>query len=254
MLVDTHAHLQWKVFDKDLEKVLDRARKADVNCIINIGYDLSGSKKAIKLAERYEGLCATVGFHPHNANQLNENVLNELRKLSAHPNVVAIGEIGLDYYRNLSPRKVQLKAFEAQLALAEEVGLPVVIHDRDAHADTLKMLSKFKGRIKGVMHCFSGSKEMADQCIKFNYYISFAGPVTFRNAYRLQAIAKKIDLDRILLETDSPWLAPQKERGKRNEPAFLIHIAEKIAELQGTSLDKLAETTANNAKRIFRFS
>jgi len=254
MLVDTHAHLQWQVFDKDLEKVLDRARKADVNCIINIGYDLSGSKKAIKLAERYEGLCATVGFHPHNANQLNENVLNELRKLSAHPNVVAIGEIGLDYYRNLSPRKVQLKAFEAQLALAEEVGLPVVIHDRDAHADTLKMLSKFKGRIKGVMHCFSGSKEMADQCIKFNYYISFAGPVTFRNAYRLQAIAKKIDLDRILLETDSPWLAPQKERGKRNEPAFLIHIAEKIAELQGTSLDKLAETTANNAKRIFRFS
>ena len=254
MLVDTHAHLQWQVFDKDLEKVLDRARKADVNCIINIGYDLSGSKKAIKLAERYEGLCATVGFHPHNANQLNENVLNELRKLSAHPNVVAIGEIGLDYYRNLSPRKVQLKAFEAQLALAEEVGLPVVIHDRDAHADTLKMLSKFKGRIKGVMHCFSGSKEMADQCIKSNYYISFAGPVTFRNAYRLQAIAKKIDLDRILLETDSPWLAPQKERGKRNEPAFLIHIAEKIAELQGTSLDKLAETTANNAKRIFRFS
>jgi len=254
MLVDTHAHLQWKVFDKDLEKVLDRARKADVNCIINIGYNLSGSKKAIKLAERYEGLCATVGFHPHNANQLNENVLNELRKLSAHPNVVAIGEIGLDYYRNLSPRKVQLKAFEAQLALAEEVGLPVVIHDRDVHADTLKMLSKFKGRIKGVMHCFSGSKEMADQCIKSNYYISFAGPITFPSAHRLQAIAKEIDLDRILLETDSPWLTPQKERGKRNEPAFLIHIAEKIAELQGTSLDKLAETTANNAKRIFRFS
>jgi len=138
--------------------------------------------------------------------------------------------------------------------LADQVGLPAVVHDRDAHADTLKMLSKFKGRIKGVMHCFSGSREMADQCIRFNYYISFAGPVTFPDAHRLQAIAKEIDMDRILLETDSPCLAPQEKRGKRNEPAFLVYIAEKIAELQGTSLDKLAETTTNNAKRIFRFS
>lgn len=252
MLVDTHAHLQWAIFDKDREHVISRARKVDVKYIINIGFDADGSREAIELAEKHKGLYATVGIHPHNASQLNENVLNKLRKLSENPKVVAIGEIGLDYYRNLSPREVQKKAFETQLLLAEELGLPVVIHDREAHIDTLETLSKFKGKIKGIMHCFSGSKEMAEQCVKSDFYVSFAGPVTFPNTHKLQEIAKWIDLNKILLETDSPWLAPQDMRGKRNEPAFLPFIAKKIAKLKGISVDELAEATTENAKEIFQ--
>ncbi|MBE0512064.1 TatD family hydrolase [Candidatus Bathyarchaeota archaeon] len=252
MLVDTHAHLQWASFGKDREKVISRAREVDVKYVVNIGFDLDGSREAIELAEKHEGLYATVGIHPHNASQLNENVLDKLRKLSENQKVVAVGEIGLDYYRNLSPREAQKKAFEAQLFLAEELGLPVVIHDREAHADTLEMLSKFKGRIKGIMHCFSGSREMAEQYIKSDFYISFAGPVTFPNSHKLHQIAKGIDLNKILLETDSPWLAPQEIRGKRNEPAFLLFIAKKIAKLKGISVDELAEATTENAKEIFQ--
>ncbi len=252
MLVDTHAHLQWASFNRDREKVVSRARKAGVEHIVNIGFDIEGSRKAIKLAEKYNGLCATVGIHPHNANQLNQNVLDELRKLSENPKVVAIGEIGLDYYRNLSPREAQKKAFEAQLFLAEELKLPVVIHNREAQVDTLKMLSKFEGKIDGIMHCFSGDREMAEWCIKSNFYISFAGPATFPNSHELRRIAKWTDLNKILLETDSPWLAPQNKRGKRNEPAFLPFIAKKIAELKGISMDELAEATTENAKEIFQ--
>ncbi len=254
MLVDTHAHLQWASFDRDREKVVDRARRADVKHIVNIGFDLDGSRKATELAEKHRGVYATVGVHPHNASQLNEAVLDGLARLSEDPKVVAIGEIGLDYYRNLSPRDAQKKAFEAQLFLAERLGLPVAIHDREAHADILKILSRFRGKMKGVMHCFSGSREMAEQCVKFGFYISFAGPVTFPNSRKLQQIVKEIDLDKILLETDSPWLAPQNMRGKRNEPAYLPFIAEKIADLKRISIDVLAEATTKNAKEIFQFS
>jgi len=252
MLVDTHAHLQWASFDKDREDVIRRARKVNVKYIVNIGFDLDGSKEAIELAEKHEGLYATVGIHPHNASQLNENILDKLRKLSENPKVVAIGETGLDYYRNLSPKEAQKKAFEAQLFLAEELGLPVVIHDREAHADTLEILSKFKGKINGIMHCFSGSREMAEQCIKSDFYISFAGPVTFPSSYKLHETAKGIDLNKILLETDSPWLAPQEMLGKRNEPAFVLFTAKKIAMLKGISVDELAEATTENAKEIFQ--
>jgi TatD DNase family protein len=251
MLIDSHAHLQWRSFGQDREKVINLAKEADVKYIVNIGYDLEGSKKAIELAEKYEGLYATVGIHPHNASELNEDILDSLRQLSESPKVVAIGEIGLDYYRNLSPKAVQQKAFEAQLILAQELKLPVVIHDREAHVDVLSTLSKFEG-LKGVIHCFSGSLEMAEQYVKMNYYISFAGPVTFPNAYELHESAKLIDLNNILLETDCPWLAPQKMRGKRNEPAFLLFTAEKIANLRGISLAELAEATAKNAKRIYQ--
>jgi len=252
MLVDTHAHLQWASFDKDREKVINRAKKAGVEYIVNIGFDVDGSIKGIDLAEKHKGLYATVGIHPHNANQFNHKVLDKLRKLSENPKVVAIGEIGLDYYRNLSPRQAQKEAFEAQLLLAKELELPVVIHDREAHADTLEILSKFKEEITIIMHCFSGSKEMAEQCVKSNFYISFAGPITFPNSRKLHEIAKWIKLNKILLETDSPWLAPQDMRGKRNEPAFLAFTAKKIAELKRISMDKLAEATTENAKEIFQ--
>lgn len=252
MLVDSHAHLQWASFDKDREDVIKRAREAGVEQIVNIGFDIWGSRRAVELAENHEGLFATVGIHPHNASQLNKKILNELRRLPQRRKVVAIGEIGLDYYRNLSPREIQKKAFEAQLVLAEELRLPVVIHDREAHAEILEMLSKFKGKVHGIMHCFSGSREMAEQYIELNFYVSLAGPVTFPNSYRLHEIAKCIDLKRLLLETDSPWLAPQDVRGKRNEPAFLTFIAKKIAELKEIPLSEVVEATTENAKRIFQ--
>ena len=254
MLVDTHAHLQWASFDRDREEVIRRAREAGVENIVNIGFDVEGGKKAIELAEKHAGVSATVGIHPHNASQLNQDVLNVLRKLSENPKVVAIGEIGLDYYRNLSPRESQKKAFEAQLSLAEELRLPVVIHDRNAHADILEILSRLKGKMKIIMHCFSGSREMAEQCLRYGFYISFAGPVTFPNARRLHEAAKMIDVNKILLETDSPWLAPQEVRGKRNEPAFLPFIAKKMADLKGISMDKLAEATTKNAREAFQLS
>ena len=252
MLVDTHAHLQWATFDDDREEVIRRAREVGVECIVNIGFDVVGSRRGVELAEKHEGLYATVGIHPHNASQFDRNVLGELRRVSEHPKAVAIGEIGLDYYRNLSPRTAQRSAFEAQLSLAEELGLPVVIHDRDAHMDTLEILAKFKGRLNGIMHCFSGSREMAEQCIKSGFYISFAGPVTFPSSHKLQTIARWIDLNKILLETDSPWLAPQKMRGQRNEPAFLPFIARKIAELKKIPLVELAKVTTKSAKEIFQ--
>ena len=252
MLVDSHAHLQWASFDRDREEVIGRAREVGVEYIVNIGFDVDGSRRAVELAERFEGLYATVGIHPHNASQMNDVVLDELRGLARHTKVVAIGEIGLDYYRNLSPRAAQRSAFEAQLGLAEELGLPVVVHDREAHEEVLEVLMGFEGRVEGVMHCFSGSREMAERCVRSGFYVSFAGPVTFPNAHRLQEIARWIDLSKILLETDSPWLTPQQMRGKRNEPAFLLFIAKQIAKLKGISLDELAETTTRNAKERFQ--
>ncbi len=254
MLFDSHAHLQWSSFDVDREKVMARAKAANVDYTINIGYDLEGSNKAVSLAEKHDGFYATVGIHPHSADGFNEEVMNSLRKLSENSKVVAIGEIGLDYYRNLSARPAQQKAFEAQMALAQELKLPVVIHDRNANEDVFKEVSSFKGKVHGVMHCFSGSLDMAEQCIKMGYYISFAGPVTYPNAHNLQETARNIALDKILIETDCPWLAPQQVRGKRNEPAFLTFTAEKMAQLRGISLDELAAATTNNAKRIFHLS
>ena len=252
MLVDSHAHLQWASFDKDREDVIKRAREAGVERIVNIGFDIWGSRRAVELAEKHEGLYATVGIHPHNASQLNQEVLDELRKLSQRRKVVAIGEIGLDYYRNLSPRETQKKAFEAQLILAEELRLPVVIHDREAHNEIWAMLSKFKGKVHGIMHCFSGSKEMAEQYIESNFYVSLAGPVTFPNSLGLHEVAKCVDLKRLLLETDSPWLAPQDVRGRRNEPAFLTFIAKKIAELKEIPPGEVVEATTENAKKVFQ--
>lgn len=252
MFVDSHAHLQWTSFDADRAAVIGQARAAGVTAIVNIGFDVEGSRRAVALAERYAGLYATVGVHPHNASQLNDADVEELRRLAAHAKVVAIGEIGLDYYRNRSPRDAQRMAFEAQLGLAVEVGLPVVVHDREAHREVLEVLARFAGRIVGVMHCFSGSREMAEQCLRSGFYVSFAGPVTFPNARRLQAIARWLDVDKMLLETDSPWLAPQAKRGQRNEPAYLPFIAEKIATLKDISLAELAEATTRNAQEIFQ--
>lgn len=251
MFVDTHAHLQWRSFDKDRELVIKRAKKEGVFNIVNVGFDIENCYKAIELATQNKGLYATVGIHPHNANKLNEKNLNFLRKLSRNPKVVGIGEIGLDYYRLLSHLEVQKQAFETQLLLACEQNLPVVIHNREAESDILMILSKFRGKIKGIMHCFSGDIEFAKKSIKLGFLISFAGPITYSKSYSLHEVAKWINLKDMLLETDCPWLAPQLVRGKRNEPSFLPQIADKIAALKKITIKEIAQSTTENAQRIF---
>lgn len=253
MLVDTHAHLQWASFNQDREEAISRARNVGVEYIVNNGFNVESSVKAVELAEKYKGLYATVGIHPHNAVQCNEKVLDHMKKLCENKKVVAIGEIGLDFYRNLSPREVQKKAFRSQFLLALKLGLPVVIHDREAHTEILHMLSEFKGKIKGIMHCFSGNWVMAEVCIKSDFCLSFAGSITYPMSTQHE-IVRKLDLNKILLETDSPWLAPQDMRGKRNEPAFLPLIAQKIAKLKDRTLKDVAEATTLNAKDIFQLT
>jgi len=251
-LIDTHAHLQWRDFEKDREQVIRRAFDAGVQQIVNIGYDLKASREAVQIAHDNENVYAVVGVHPHNAKTLGKQALAELRETAQDKKVVAIGEIGLDYYRNLSPRTVQTEAFEQQISLAKDLGLPVVIHDREAHADILEVLRRLGKQVTGVMHCFSGSIEMAEEMIGLGYSISIAGPVTFPNARKLHQLVGKLPEESIVLETDCPWLSPQSRRGKRNEPAYIVETARKIAELRGMSFEDLAKATSRNAERLFR--
>ena len=250
MLIDTHAHLQDYA---DLKTILNRAADKGVEKIICIGYDLESSLTAVNLARQHKEVFAVVGIHPHNASDLNEKVLDRLFQLGREEKVLAIGEIGLDYYRNLSPQEDQQKAFVAQLGLARELKKPVVIHDRDAHQEVLDTLKKEKGGINGgVMHCYSGHLPLAVELMKIGFYISFAGPVTYKNAKKTQEVAAKIPLDRILVETDCPYLTPEPLRGKQNEPANVLYVAEKIAQLRQKSLDEIAYQTTLNAHKVFR--
>jgi len=251
-LIDTHAHLQWPDFDKDREQVIKRAFTAGVSTIVNIGYDLNASREAVRIAEDHQDVYAVVGIHPHNAKTVEVDVLEKLRELAHGAKVVAIGEIGLDYYRNLSPRGRQKEAFEQQIRLAKELDLPVVVHDREAHADVMEMIRSLGKDVNGVLHCFSGSAEMAEEAIELGYLVSIAGPVTFPNARRLHQLVELLPEEWIVLETDCPWLAPQSRRGGRNEPAFILETARKVAELKGMQTDKLADLTSQNARRLFR--
>jgi len=249
-LIDTHAHLQWPDFDKDREQVINRAFADGVSAIVSVGYDLDASLHAAQIAKDHPHIFAVVGIHPHNAKTIRPEVLASLRELAGNEKVVAIGEIGLDYYRSLSPRPVQKGAFEQQMLLAKELGLPVVIHDREAHADVLQVLRKFSSDVVGVLHCFSGGLDMAREAISMGYSISIAGPVTFPNARNLHQLVQNLPMESIVLETDCPWLAPQSHRGKRNEPAFVLETAKKVAELREISLGDLTEITSQNAKRL----
>lgn len=251
MLIDSHAHIQLKQFDTDRKAVLERASKAGVHAILTIGFDLETSRGAIDLAERHENVYATVGIHPHDAKNLTDETLQILRNLVNHPKVIALGEMGLDYYRDLSPRPIQKTAFEQQLDLAEELNLPIVIHNREAYHDILPILETRRGKVGGVMHCFSGNVEIMQQSLDLGFYIGIGGPVTYRKSDALQEIARKIPADRLLVETDCPWLAPQFRRGKRNEPAYVRAIAERIAELRDVSLEEIGETTTRNFTELF---
>lgn len=252
MLIDSHAHLQDPLLLSEVEDILDRALKAGVQAIICPGYDLPSSRQAIRLAENYPSIWAAVGFHPENIANLDESFLTELKDMAQHPQVVAIGEIGLDYVNGVPDRERQKTVFRRQLELAAELELPVIIHNRESHADLLTTIQDIGPLPQGgVMHCFSGSSELAKECVKLGYYISYAGPVTFKNARRLPETVAYVPLDRLLCETDSPYLSPEPYRGKRNEPARVIHVATKLAEILGRELEDLAPILTANTKRLF---
>ncbi|RJQ27490.1 MAG: TatD family deoxyribonuclease, partial [Peptococcaceae bacterium] len=220
--------------------------------ILNVGYDLESARCSVALAADYDFVFAAAGVHPHEAAKVSPDYLEELKRLAAHPKLKALGEMGLDYYRNLSPKPVQQRVFREQLALARELNLPVIIHDRDAHGDTLELLRRDgAGRAGGVMHCFSGSWEMAEECVGLGFYISIAGPVTFASAARLKDIAARLPLERLLVETDAPYLTPVPYRGRRNEPANVRYVVEEVARLRGMPPEALGEALVENGRRLF---
>lgn len=253
MLIDTHAHLQDEDLKKDLQQVLNRAREAGVEKIICVGYDLASSQEALLLARKYHEVHAVVGIHPHDAQSLNPDVKEKIFSMARDQRVVAIGEIGLDFYRDLSPRDIQRQAFREQIKMAQEIGKPIVIHDRDAHQEVMEIIKAEKaGRNQGIMHCYSGALPMAAELIKLGFYISFAGPLTFKNAHKAHEVAAKIPMDRILVETDCPYLSPEPFRGKLNEPANVKYVAAKLAELRNKSADETAYLTNLNARKVYR--
>lgn len=250
-MIDTHAHLNLPEFDADREQVIARAREAGVELIVNVGADLESSQRSIDLAVTYPFIYAAVGVHPHDALGLDQAGLSRIRQLAAHPRVVAVGEIGLDYYRDLSPRDAQAAAFERQLELAGQVNKPVIVHDRDAHDDVMTLLRRWSGRLHGVLHCFSGDVAMAREAVEQGWYIGVDGPITFQNARQLPAVIREVPLSRLLLETDCPYLAPHPRRGRRNEPSYLPLIGRAVAALKAVSLDELERVTSQNARDLF---
>ena len=255
MLIDSHAHLDMKQFDSDRDQVIDRALSADVKHIITVGIDIKSSRNALHLTTHYPSIFATIGIHPHNADNTNNNDLEQIALIAQHDKIIAIGEIGLDFFRNRSARQKQIEVFTQQLAIAMSIDFPVVIHDREAHTETLKILSSFKRNgLHGMIHCFSGDYKLAKTFIDMGYYISISGTVTYNNARQTQDVARKIPLNRLLLETDAPFLAPTPYRGKRNEPSYLIHTAQKIAKLRGISFEEISYQTSKNVCQLFNLS
>lgn len=258
-MIDSHAHLDFPQFDADRAAVLDRARAAGVTAIVCVGADLESSRRAVALAATQPQVYASVGVHPHDAKTLDGAALAALRELAVKPKVVAIGEIGLDFYRDLSPRDVQRRAFQAQLAWAAGLNKPVIVHDREAHDEVLTALtgwaaglagSPLAGRV-GVLHSFSGDLAMAEQAIALGFFVSISGPVTYQNARRLSEVVAALPLDRLLVETDCPYLPPHPHRGRRNEPAYVRLVVERIAAIKGLPVEAVAAATSANAQRLF---
>ena len=248
MIFDTHAHYDDKAFDGDREELLEKLFSESVAYIVNQGTDLKLSKYSISLAERYENMYCAVGIHPENITENSLAELEEIERLAGHPKAVAIGEIGLDYYWNI-PKEPQKVIFEKQLILANKLNMPVNIHDREAHGDVLEYLRKYKP--KGILHSFSGSVEMARKIVKLGMYIGIGGVVTFKNARKSVEVVKDIPLERIVLETDCPYLSPVPFRGKRNNSGMIIYTAEKIAEIKNISVEEVLKETCENAKKVY---
>lgn len=255
-LIDTHCHLDFAQFDTDRDRVLERAVAAGVSVLINPGADLESSRRAVTLAGRYECVFAAVGVHPHAAATLDDAALDELRQLAAHPRVVAIGEIGLDYYRDLSPRSQQQVALVRQLELAVDLALPIIIHQREAADDVMTALRRWRGMAvdapRGVLHAFSGDLAMAREAIGLGFCLGIAGPVTFQNARQLPEIIPQLPVDCLVIETDAPYLTPHPHRGQRNEPAYLPLVAHRVAGLMHQPLERLVHQLTTTACRLFR--
>ncbi|MCR4440208.1 MAG: TatD family hydrolase [bacterium] len=253
-LIDTHAHLDFPELAEDVADVTRRAREVGVVSIVNVGVDLASSLASVRLAEKYEGVYAAVGIHPHDAATARDEALRELRTLARHPKVVAVGEIGLDYYRGHSPRDVQRQVFGRLLSMAADVGLPVIIHTRQAWDDVLAAVREVMGDSgRGVFHCFSGGIEGAREVLAMGFHVSFTGVLTFKNA-RAGEVLAHVPLERLLLETDCPFMAPEPHRGRRNEPAYVHLIAQKVADVLGVPLAEVAQRTTENARRLFGFA
>lgn len=248
-IFDTHAHYDDDRFDEDRDELLLSLPSKGVSCIVNCGCDLKSSLTTLALSEKYDYIYAAIGVHAHEAEEATENDLKEIEKLYSHPKVVAVGEIGLDYHYDFSPRDRQLEVFERQIILAKKLDLPVIVHDREAHEDTMNLLKKY--RPKGVVHCFSGSVEMAKEILKLGMYIGMGGAVTFKNAKKPVEVTEYLPLDRLLLETDAPYMTPVPFRGTRCDSAHIAYTAEKIAEIKATDTQTLIDICNENAKKLF---
>ena len=252
MLFDTHAHLDDRAFHEDREALITGLPEKGVGLVMNPGCSLESSRHAVALAEKYDHVYAAVGSHPDVASEVNAAVLEEYRKLcKLNTKVKAIGEIGIDYHYEDIPSQIQLRAFRLQMELAQELGLPVIVHEREAHEDGMAVVREFPN-VTGVFHCYSGSAEMARQLVDRGWYIGFTGVLTFKNARKAIETAASIPLDRIVLETDCPYMAPEPFRGKRNDPGYLYRMAEKLAEIRGLSLEEIQTITTENGKRLYR--
>ena len=252
MLFDTHAHMDDRVFDADREELLKSLPEQGIQLLMNPGCSLASSYNTSKLSQEYDYIYAAVGSHPDVADEVNEEVLEAYRKLcKLNPKIKAIGEIGLDYHYEDIPREIQLRAFRMQMELARELKLPVIVHERDAHEDGMAVVREFPD-VTGVFHCYSGSAEMAKELIKRGWYIGFTGVLTFKNARKAVEVAASIPLDRIVLETDCPYMSPEPFRGKRNDPGKLYRMAEKLAEIRGLTVEEIHRITVENGKRLYR--
>ncbi|MFC5603614.1 TatD family hydrolase [Sporosarcina koreensis] len=253
MYIDTHVHLNADQYEEDVKEVIQRALDAGVEKMVVVGFDRVTIEKAMELAEQYSFIYAVVGWHPVDAVDCTDEDLEWIESLAAHPKVVGIGETGLDYYWDKSPKDIQQELFRKQIRLAQKVDLPIIIHNRDATGDVVRILKEEEAEITGgIMHCYGGSVETANECIDMNFLISLGGPVTFKNAKMPKQVAMDIPLDHLLIETDAPYLAPHPHRGKRNEPALVTLVAEEIARLKEIPVEEVANRTTENALKIFR--
>lgn len=253
MLFDSHAHLNDERFDEDREELINSLKAKGVDLVLNPGACIETSKSSVDLANKYDFIYAAVGVHPHDVGEMTEEDIETLRKLALeNEKVKAIGEIGLDYYYDNSPREIQKKWFKRQIELANELKLPIIIHDRDAHGDTFEIIKNTKSHEIGcVLHCYSGNVELAKEYVKMGCYISIPGTVTFKNNKKTREVAKEIPLEYLLIETDSPYMAPEPHRGKRNDPSLVQFVADKIAQEKGISYEQVCKATKENAKRFF---
>lgn len=252
MFFDTHVHLNAEQYNEDLKEVINRAIENKVTKMLVVGFDRPTITRAMELTNQYDFIYACIGWHPVDAIDMTEEDLLWIKELASHPKVVALGEMGLDYYWDKSPKEIQKEVFRKQIALAKEVGLPIVIHNREATQDIVQILKEENAaEVGGIMHCFSGSPETALECVKMNFYISLGGPVTFKNAVKPKEVAAAVPMERLLIETDCPYLTPHPYRGKRNEPAYVTLVAEQIAQIKEVSVEEVANATMKNALKLF---